>query len=145
MRRVAVFDGESMRRGAIHAGHPVNAPLLTAIESETEFVPLDWKGAWLRGLELCAQAMGYRTDAIYRSDALIDQIRTYCEAQPYPGKLDESTLHAAWKAGQRQTFALLTRWLMEHGEFPAELTRRLGELPVETGAALFMHSLAVAG
>ena len=127
----------------VRPGQPVNAPLLTALESETDMEPLDWKDVWLRGLELCAQVMGYREDAIYDADALAWQITGFCRAEALPGKLDEAALHEAWKAGPRQTFALLTRWLYEHGEFPKELERRLGELPMETAAAFFMHALAV--
>ena len=143
MRRITRFDGEFMRHGALRTGQPVNAPLLTALESETDMEPLDWKDVWLRGLELCAQVMGYREDAIYDADALAWQITGFCRAAAQPEKLDEAALHEAWKAGPRQTFALLTRWLYEHGEFPKELERRLGELPMETAAAFFMHALAV--
>ena len=144
-RRLAAFDGEYIRRDALRLGQPVDAPLLTALEAETENEGLGFKDVWLRGLELCAAVMGYRTDAIYDPDALIRQIRGYCDGWPYAGRLDETALHAAWKTGARQTLALLTRWLDEHGEFPNELKRRLGEMPRETAAALFLHTIAVIG
>ena len=143
MHRVTRFDGEFMRHGALRTGQPVNAPLLTALEAETDMAPLDWKGVWLRGLELCAQVMGYREDAIYDADALIRRIAGFCRSAEIPEKLDEAALHGAWKAGKRQTFALLTRWLCDRGEFPRALERRLGELPQETAAAMFMHAMAV--
>jgi len=142
-RRLAAFDAESMRRGALRTGQPVDAPLLTALEAETDNAPLDWKDLWLRGLELCAGVMGYREDAIYDPEALIRQIRGFCAAQPWGGTLDEAALHAAWKAGPRQVLALLTHWLAGHGEYPPELNRRLAELPAETAAALFLHTLEV--
>ena len=137
------FDAEFMGRGALRTGQPVNAPLLSALESETEYVRLDWKDVWLRGLELCAEVMGYREDAIYDADQLIRQIRRYCDGATLPDRLDEAALHIAWKQGARQTFALLTRWLLSRGDFPRELQRRLGELPKETAAAMFMHTVDV--
>ena len=145
LRRVAAFDAEFMRRGALHAGQPVNAPLLTAIESETDLKPLTWKDTWLRGLELCAAVMGFRVDAIYDADELIRRIRGFVNGVECPEKLDELSLHEIWKAGERRTMAALTRWLDAHGAFPPEALHRLGELPAPTAAAMFLHTLAVVG
>ena len=142
LNRITRFDGDFMGRGALRTGHPVNAPLLSALEAETEFAPLDWKDVWLRGLELCAGVMGYRVDAIYDPHRLIRQIRLYCDGANLPDRLDEAALHAAWKRGSRQTFATLTRWLLANGAFPAGVQQRLGELPRETAAAMFMHAIA---
>ena len=137
------FDADFMRRGSLRTGQPVNAPLLNALESETGFERLDWKDVWLRGLELCAEVMGYRVDAIYDADHLIRQIRRFCEGASLPEKLDETALHGVWKQGPRRTFAALTRWLDAYGAFPAAVRSRLGELPKETAAAMFMHAMAV--
>ena len=145
LRELTLFDAEFMRRGSLRTGHPVNAPLLGALEAETDFGRLDWKAVWLRGLELCAEVMGYREDAIYDADRLIRQISRYCEGQPLPERLDDAALHAAWKQGARETFALLTRWLNANGAFPNGLQHRLGELPRQSAAALFMHAVAVMG
>ena len=145
LNRVTAFDAAFMQRGSLRTGQPVNAPLLAALESETELAPLDWKDVWLRGLELCAEVMGYREDAIYDPDALMRQIRLYCEGAPLMEKLDESALHAVWKQGRRATFAALTRWLMVNGAFPNNVQQRLGELSRETAAALFLHAVAVMG
>lgn len=144
LNRITRFDSEFMGRGSLRTGQPVNAPLLGALEAETDFAPLDWKDVWVRGLELCAQVMGYREDAIYDADQLVRQIRRYCDGQPLPEKLDEAALHTVWKQGPRQTFGMLVRWLTAHGAFPGGVTRRLGELPRETAAALFMHAIAEA-
>ena len=141
MGRVTAFDAEFMRRGALYAGHPVNAPLLTAIESETDYAALSWKDVWLRGLELCAEVMGFRVDAVYDPESLLGRLRAYADAQVRSDRLDESTLHAAWKQGERQVFALLTRWLDDHDDFPQAVQRRLGELPRPTAAAIFMRSM----
>ena len=140
-RRLTDFDAEAMRRDTLRTGQPSNAPLLTALEAETDFKDLDWKGVWLRGLELCAQVMGFREDAIYDAQRLIAQLRAFCDARPVPEKLDEAALHEAWKQGPRQTFAILTRWLDYHDAFPPELARRLAELPRETAAAMFMKAV----
>ena len=145
LKRLTDFDREFMRRTAIRTGQPVNAPLLTALESETEYAPLHWKDVWLRGLELCAEVMGYREDAIYSADSLIRQLRQYCDARRGPEALDEAALHAAWKAGRRETFALLVNGLDARGALPRELSRRLGELPRETAAALFLHTVSEKG
>lgn len=141
LNQLTAFDAEFMRRGSLRTGQPVNAPLLTALERETEYAKLDWKDVWLRGLELCAQVMGYREDAIYDAEHLIRQIRLYCEGQTLPEKLDDAALSAAWKQGSRQVFSLLVRWLNANGAFPADVQRRLGELPKETAAAMFMHTV----
>ena len=141
MARVAAFDAEFMRRGALRLGHPVNAPLLGAIEAETEFAPLTWKDVWLRGVELCAGVLDLRVDAIYDAETVLRRARACCDAQPFAGTLDEAALHAAWKAGRRQTLALLTRWLDGHDAFPAAVLPRLGELPMETAAAMFLRAV----
>jgi NTE family protein len=138
LARLTRFDAEFMRRGSLRTGQPVNAPMLTALEAETAFERLDWKDVWLRGLELCAEVMGYREDAIYDAEVLIRQIRRYCDGAPLPEKLGDAALHAAWKQGPRQTFATLSRWLIANGDFPKELWHRLGELPRETAGAMFM-------
>ena len=141
LNRLTRFDAEFMRRGSLRTGQPVNAPLLSALEAETAFEKLAWKDVWLRGLELCAEVMGYREDAIYDAEALIKQIRRFCDGIPLPDKLDDAALHAAWKQGPRQTFGTLTRWLTARGDLPRELWHRLGELPRETAAAMFMDSV----
>ena len=141
-RAVTAFDSAFLRHNALHTGQPVNAPLLHVLEAETDFMPLSWKDVWLRGLELCAEVMGYRVDAIYDADALLRQVRGYCDASPAVEPLDEAALHAAWKSSRRQTLAVLANQLTAHGEFPRALHRRLSELPAETAAALFLHAAA---
>ena len=140
MRALTRFDGEIIRRGVIHAGLPVNAPLLSALEAETEGRPLEWKDVWLRGLELCAQSMGYRVDSVYDSAALIRQIRAYCGARDFSDRFDEAALGAAEADGPRTLLAFLYRWLERDGEFPADRVRRLAARPNETAAALFLRA-----
>ena len=143
MVQLTAFDRTFTDRAALHTGQPVNAPLLSALESETDFEPLNWKDVWLRGLELAATVMDFRVDAIYDAPTLLHQIRDYCAACPVPQGAEESALHAARKAGPRQTLALLTRWLDAFGDFPAPILRRLGEVPRETAAALFLHAATI--
>lgn len=141
MRALTRFDGEVIRRGVMHAGLPVNAPLLSALEAETEGRPLQWKDVWLRGLELCAQAMGYRVDSAYDSAAMIGQIRAFCDAQDFSGRFDDSALAAAEAAGSRALLAYLYQWLKRDGAFPEDRLRRLSTRPDETAAALFLWAV----
>lgn len=140
MRELTRFDGEVIRRGVIRTGQPAHAPLLGALEGETEGRALGWKDVWLRGVELCAQAMDFREDAVYEADALIRQAREYCAAQEAPARFDEAAVQAAAKAGSRALLALLANRLRESGGLPPDSLRRLAAYPVETAAALFLHS-----
>ena len=142
MQALNRFDAEVIRRGVIHAGQPVNAPLLSALEAETGGSPLSWKDVWLRGLELCAQAMGFRVDAVYDAPALIAQTRAFCDAQASDERLDDARIQAAEKAGSRTLLAFLFRWLRKEGSFPPEIVRRLSAHPAETAAALFLQCSA---
>lgn len=144
MRQLTRFDGEVISRGVMHTGQPPHAPLLSALEGETEGRAMGWKDVWLRGLELCAQAMGFRMDAVYDADTLLGQIRGYCDAQPVPRRFDEAAVQAAAKAGSRALLALLYGRLRDDGAFPPECLKRLGATPVETAAALFLQT-ATAG
>lgn len=133
------FDGELIRRGLIYRGQPANAPLLAALRRETGEGSLSWKDVWLRGLELCAQVMGQREDAIYDADEMIRRFRAYCQGQAFPERFDEAGLQAARRRGNRALFAFLFQWLESDRDFPPELLRRLGETPAETAGAMFLH------
>ena len=139
MRSILRFDGELIRRGVMHAGQPVNAPLLAALRREADGAPLEWKGVWLRGLELCAEAMGFRVDAIYDASALLSRCLGFCRAQQFPEKLDEAGLQAVQKRGERALLAFLYQRLESDGRFPAELLQRLGEHPAAAAGALFLR------
>ena len=139
MRRLTAFDGEAIRRGITRAGQPVNAPLLSALERECEGRKLAWKDVWLRGLELCAEAMGFRVDAVYDAGALLRRCREFCEAQAFSEKPDDAGLQAVAKRGDRALLAFLYQHLQTSGGvYWPEAVRRLCETPAVAAAALFL-------
>ena len=140
MARLNAFDGEVIRRGVTNLGQPVNAPLIAALERECEGRRLAWKDVWLRGLELCAEAMGFRVDAVYDAGALLGRVRAFCAAQAFGEKFDDAGLAAVAKKGDRALLAFLVQRLDREGGFPPETIRRLSESASVTAAALFIAS-----
>jgi len=141
MRALTRFDGEIIRRGVMRMVQPTGAVLLGALERECEGRALDWKDVWLRGAELCAQAMGFREDAVYDAPALIRRCRDYCAAQEFEEKFDDAGLQAAQRRGERALLAFAFKRLAAEGDFPPETLRRLSETPTATAGALFLNSL----
>ena len=141
-RQVTRFDLELVRRGVLYAGQPVNAPLMTVLEAETDGQALTWKDLWLRGAELCAQAMGFRVDAIYDPQTLIGRTRGYCEGQLRQGSFDDASLQRAAQQGSRALLAHLYNNLRLEEAYPPEALRRLAETPAEAAAALFLACAA---
>ena len=140
MRRLTAFDGELIRRGVMRAGQPVNAPLLAALERECEGRTLSWKDVWLRGLELCAEAMGFRVDAVYDADALLKRCRAFCRAQEFSEKFDDAGLQAVQKKGERMLLAFLYQRLASGVDFPPEALKRLSETPGVVAGAMLLGS-----
>lgn len=138
MRRLTAFDGEVIRRGITNLGQPVNAPLIAALERECEGRRLSWKDVWLRGLELCAEAMGFRVDAVYDAEALLKRIRAYCDGQEFAEKFDDGGLQAVAKRGERAMLAFLYQRLKNHGGFPPEAVKRLSENARAVAGAIFL-------
>ncbi len=138
MRDLNAFDAEMIRRGVTSLGQPVNAPLIAALERECEGRPLSWKDVWLRGLELCAETMGFRVDAVYDADALTRRIREFCAAQAFDEKFDDPGLQAVARKGGRALLAFLVQRLDREGGFPPETIRRLSENPGIVAGALFL-------
>ncbi len=136
MRRLTAFDGELIRRGASNLGQPVNAPLLAALERECGGKALEWKDVWLRGLELCAGAMGFRVDAVYDAEALLKRCRDFCAAQEFAEKFDDAGLQAVAKRGKRALLAFVVRRLASGEPFPPETLRRLAETPDAVAGAM---------
>ena len=127
MRRLTAFDGELIRRGASGLGQPVNAPLLAALERECEGRTLEWKDVWLRGLELCAEAMGFRVDAVYEAEGLVKRCRDFCAGQAFSEKFDDGGLQTVAKRGQRALLAFVCQRLASGEALPAEAMKRLAE------------------
>ena len=141
MRALEAFDGEHLRKGVMRAVQPGSAPLLTALRRETEGRPLSWKDVWLRGLELCAEAMGQREDAVYDATALIARTRAYCAAQAFAERFDDAGIQTVRRRGSRTLLAFLFQYLEANRQFPGELLRRLAETPTQTAGAMFLNSL----
>ena len=135
------FDGEIIRRGIANLGQPANAPLLAALGRETGGKALEWRDVWLRGLELCAGAMGFRVDAIYDAGALLRRCREYCEAQTFAEKPDENGVQAVARRGSRALLAFAYRQFAAGATLPPEALRRLAEHPAEAAGALFLASV----
>ena len=140
MRALTRFDGELARRGTALGTRAGGAPLLAALELETQWQPLSWAGVWLRGLELCASAMGFRVDAIYDAESLLRQIADFCLAQEVKYAFDEAGFREATAAGKRALLAWTLQYLVVNGEFAAGILQRLAESPEITAAALFIQA-----
>ena len=140
MRALLAFDGELVRRGALFAGQRGEAPLLAALRRECGEGTLEWKTVWLRGLELCAEAMGFRVDAVYEADAMIARCRAFCQGQTFAERFDEAGLQAVSRRGERALLAFLWRRLSGGEPFPPELLRRLAEHPAAAAGAIFLNN-----
>ena len=138
VRAITAFDGELIRRGVLYGGQPVNAPLLAALQRETNGKRLSWKDVWLRGLELCCQVMGQRVDAIYDADGMICRFRDFCAAQSFSERFDDAGIQAVRRRGSRALLAFFYQRLRSDGVFPPELLRRLSECPEEVAGAFFL-------
>ena len=136
MRRVATFDAETIRRTAFHSSQPMYAPLISALEADSPLKKLDWKEVWLRGIELAAQAMEFREDAIYDPCLLAERMLKFADAVEMAEPLNERMIAEAAKKGSRDLLGLLVRALHQFGAFPGETLKALSEHPTETAAAL---------
>ena len=140
MRAAARFDAASMTRRVFQSGRTQNAPVMSALSQETPLAPLTLKQVWIRGLELAAQAMGFREDAIYDADALIGRIRGYIGADRVE-KADEAAVRRAASAGPRELLRTLITCPDDTLSVPASLLSLMTASPAETAAALFLRSV----
>lgn len=138
-RRVAAFDAESVSRAALHAAGEADAPLISAICRETPLRALTWKEAYLRGLELCAEKMGFREDAIYDPEALTKRMLGFARVGEAVERMDERGVRMAARMGARELISYLYRALAAQNEIPVECVRMLAEYPEETAAALYLR------
>ena len=141
MRALLRFDAELARRGLARLGQPVNAPLLTALQRECEGRALSWKDVWLRGLELCAGAMGQRVDAVYDAGELIRRCRAYCEAQTFAERFDDAGIQAVQKRGGRAVLAFVSQRLASGQAVSPEAMKRLAETPDPVAGAMFLSAV----
>ena len=138
MRLVAAFDAEAITRNAFRSSQPMDAPLISAIERETPLRALSWKEVWVRGLELCAQAMGFREDAVYDPDILAKRMLDFARRGEAVSGMDERGIAAAARMGRRELVSYIYRVLQHMGELPADYVRQLSEYPDEVAGALWL-------
>jgi len=140
MQRAAAFDAEAITRSAFQSTQQMNAPLISAIESEAPLRRLRWKDVYLRGLELCAQKMDFREDAIYDIDVLTGRMLSFARTGEKVESMTERSIRDAAAMGSRELISYLYRALTALGDFPADCVRCLAEYPGETAAALYLHT-----
>lgn len=134
VQRIARFDAMMDGRGA-------DAVLIGALGQETPTRTLTWKETLLRGLELAAQAMGFREDAIYDFDALTQRMLHFVGGAALPvGELPgERGVHEAAKGGSRNLCAYICAALRADPDFLFHCARRLADYPMETAAAVYLN------
>ena len=116
----------------------VHMPIGLAIGAETPLRPLSWKEVYLRGLELCAQAMAFREDAIYDPDVLTARMLNFARTGEGVEAMDGRDVLKYAEMGSRELISYLYRALRTLGDFPAECVGCLSEFPAETAAALYL-------
>ena len=133
VQRVALFDAQAKDRDG-------DAVLIHALGAETPLRKLSWKDCLLRGLELCAQVMGFREDAIYDMDVLAGRLLAFVRAQD-SGDTGEKGLAEAARAGSRELVAYIANAMMRDPDFEIRCARRLADYPMETAAAMVLACL----
>lgn len=132
--RVAQFDAHAGERGG-------DAVLTGALGAETPLRRLSWKEALLRGLELCAQVMGFREDAIYDMDALTARLLGFARGQDGGEAPTERGVAEAARAGGRVLVSYLFNGMRRDPDFVNRCARRLSDYPMETAAALYLDCM----
>lgn len=133
--RIARFDARMDGRGD-------DAVLIGAIGAETPARRLSWKDSLLRGVELCAQAFGFREDAVYEFDTLAKRMLDYARAQAELTELpsDRSIAEAA-RGGSRSLTVHLYSAMRWDGDFINRCAKKLSDYPMETAAAMLLNTL----
>lgn len=133
VQRLARFDAQAKDRDG-------EAVLIDAIGMETPLRKLSWKECLLRGLELGAQVMGFREDAIYDMDVLTGHLLSYVRAQD-SGDTGERGLIDAARAGSRELVAYAANAMRRDADFEIRCARRLADYPMETAAAMYLSCM----
>jgi len=131
VRRIAAFDALCSDRGG-------DAVLTGALAAETPLRRLSWKDCLLRGLELCAQVMGFREDAIYDMDALTGRLLKYVRSQDDGEAPCDRGIAEAARLGDRALVAYLANAMARDGGFERACAKRLADYPLETAAAMYL-------
>lgn len=138
VQRVARFDALCASRGG-------DAALIQALRAETPLRKLSWKESLLRGLELCAQLMDFREDAIYNPSLLTKRMLDYVHAQGGRANIEEREIGSAARAGSRALIACICDGMRRDAEFSVRHAKRLSDFPMEMAAAMYLDTLEGAG
>lgn len=139
MRAAAAFDAEAITRTAFQSSREMDAPLISAIEAETPLRRLGWKEVWLRGLELCAEKMGFREDAVYEPGALAERILKFARMGEKAEPMTRAMIWETSRMGERELISYLLRSLEAFGGFAGDCVETLAAFPKETAAALWLY------
>lgn len=133
VQQVALFDAQSKDRDG-------DAVLIDAIGAETPLRRLSWKDCLLRGLELCAQAVGFREDAIYDMDVLTARLLGYVHGREF-GEIGERAIAEAARESSRTLVACLAVAMARDRDFSTRFAGKLSEYPMETAAAMYLYCM----
>lgn len=134
-QRVARFD-------AGMDGRREDAVLIAAIGAETPSRTLGWKEVLLRGLELCAQTMGFREDAIYDFDVLTGRMLGFVQAAPETDEpITDRSIAEAARMDSRSLIACIYRGMKADEGFVERNGRRLADYPMELAAAMYLEAM----
>ena len=136
--QVARFDARAISRGAFSNNQAQNAPLIRALSSETPLKKLSWNDVWLRGLELLAETMGFRDDALYRAERLIGLCLDLAKRSAPDRELTPDRMAKLLTESRRELVVHIFQWLRERGGCHEDMVPPLAKAPRETAAALFM-------
>ncbi len=138
MTEVARFDAIAVTRVTI-GSKMVQAPVISAIESDLPEASLTYKQVYIRGLELAAAKLGFNEAAIYDADELTGRILSYISAaEDAPELRSVQDVEALMKLSDRQIIASMLRCLRDNGRFPEMWIGDLAELPGHAAAALYL-------
>ncbi len=125
VQRLARLDAKSTARGG-------DAFLSAALCADSPLKKLDWKNAFLRGLELCAQSLGFREDAIYEIDTLTGRALSFVR------EAEAGSFSEAARGGSRRLIAHIFSRLQTEPDYAENNLKRLSDYPMETAAALYL-------
>ena len=134
VQRIARFDAQCSDRGG-------DAVLIGALAAETPLRRLSWKDCLLRGLELCAQVMGFREDAIYDLDVLTQRLQKYVRSQDDGEAPSDRGMAEAARLGDRALVAYLANAMARDADFENRCARRMADYPLETAAAMYLDCM----
>ena len=86
----------------------------------------------MRGLELCAQSLGFREDAIYEIDTLTGRALSFVR------EAEAGSFSEAARGGSRRLIAHIFSRLQTEPDYAENNLKRLSDYPMETAAALYL-------